>query len=307
MVATKKRQRSDQTSAQALAGQGAQLCSTTHHVVMESIWNTLHKNPELACQIHVMISNKSFEKEELKEDRWLTSNNKMHLAPRDIFDQILADKLPALSDYYKTKKAKKDKVMEIVCFVADLDLNCAVLSKHVDTLMEKVSARWDEMVETRLAGFPADGMAVTDADVQKMGYFELKVVEGITYIKHKFSDQEAKLHEELQGKTWALESNLNHKKATIKSGDLHEFLVSKVFSLVEGLAMPTPMCLKQVPVEDQTRKTPTTPRTPAVASPTSSGGSATTLSRGWQLSSGSGAEVLVPLPPPPPGMGGALD
>jgi hypothetical protein len=70
-----------------------------------------------------------------------------------------------------------------------------------------------------------------------------------------------------------------------------------VFSLSNELAMPTPMCLKQVPVEDQTRKTPTTPRTPAVASPTStSGASATTLSLPRQLSSGS---AEVPLPPPP--------
>jgi hypothetical protein len=30
---------------------------------MESIWNALHKNPELACQIHVMLSTKSFEKQ----------------------------------------------------------------------------------------------------------------------------------------------------------------------------------------------------------------------------------------------------
>ena len=93
--------------------------------------------------------------------------------------------------------------MEVVCFVADLDLNCAVLSKHVDTLVGKLSARWDEKVATRIPGFPEAGMPVSDADVQKLGYFELKVVGGITYIKHRFSDKEAKLPEELQGKTWA--------------------------------------------------------------------------------------------------------
>jgi hypothetical protein len=304
----RKRQRSDQTSAQALAGQGAQLCNATHNVVMESIWNTLFKNPELACQIHVMISNKSFEKPEVKEDRWLTSNNKMHLAPRDIFDQVLAMKSPALSDYFKGEKAKKDKVMEIVCFVADLDLNCAVLSKHVDTLVAKLAARWDQLAETRLAGFPVAGdVPLTDADVQQVGYFELKEVEGITYIKDKFSDKEAKLPDELQGKTWALESNLNHKKATIKSGDLHEFLVSKVFSLVEGLEMPSPLCLKQVPAEDRSSKSqslPSTPRTP-VASPTStSSGCPKSEGLPRQLSY-EGAEV--PAPPPPPGMGGAFD
>ena len=296
-----KRPRSEQTSAQALAGQGAQLCSTTHHVVMESIWNTLFKSPELACQIHIMISNKSFDKQhEAKEDRWLTSNNKMHLAPRDIFDQVLAEKCPALSAYFKSKRSKKDKVMEVVCFVADLDLNCAVLSKHVDTLVGKLSARWDEKVATRIPGFPEAGMPVSDADVQKLGYFELNVVEGMTYIKHRFSDKEAKLPEELQGKTWALESNLNHKKATIKSGDLHEFLVSKVFALVEGLEMPSPTCLKQVPAEER----PPTPRTPrAVASPASTSGASSSETLPRQLSYGG----EVPPPPPPPGLGGAFD
>ena len=225
----------------------------------------------------------------------------MHLAPRGIFDQVLNDKCPALSTYCKNKKAKKDKVMGIVCFVADLDLQCAVLSKHVDTLVEKLSARWDEKAETRLAGFPAAGMPVTDTDVQQLGDFELKFVEGITYIKHKFSDKEAKLPEELQGKTWALESNLNHKRATIKSGDLHEFLVSKVFGLVGGLEMPSPTCLKQVPAEDKTvtsKSQPSTPRTPvAMASPTSTSGASAARFESVPRQPSFGAEA--PLPPPP--------
>jgi hypothetical protein len=234
----------------------------------------------------------------VKEDRWLTSNDKMRLAPRDIFDQVLSEKSPALSACFKSKKAKKDKVMEIVCFVADLDLNCAVLSKHVDTLVEKLAARWDEMVETRMPGFPvASDVPLTDADVQQVGYFELKVVDGSTCIKHKFSDNEAKLPDELQGKTWTLECNLNHKKASIKSGDLHEFLESKVFSLVEGLEMPSPLCLKQVPAEDRSSKSqPGTPRTP-VATPTSTASGARSESLPRQLSYDS---ANAEAPPPPP-------
>ena len=77
---------------------------------MESIWNTLFKSPELACQIHIMISNKSFDKQhEAKEDRWPTSNNKMHLAPRDIFDQVLAETCPALSAYFKARGPRRTK------------------------------------------------------------------------------------------------------------------------------------------------------------------------------------------------------
>ena len=296
-----KRHRTEHTSVEAMSEHGAQLCSSTHAVVMESIWQHLYKNPELACQIHVMISNRSFEKIVAKEEKWLTSNNKMQLAPREIFDKVLSAKHPTAAAYFQGKKAKKDKVMEFVCFVLDMDLNCAVLSKHVDTFIRKLSERWDELAGARLEDFPKPGESVSDQDMSKVGYFALEVKEGKTYIKHQLSGQMASLPEELQDRSWSLESNLNHRKATIKSGDIHEFLVSKVFNLVDGLEMPSPMCLKQVPAEEVCRSPAASPR--SCPSPTSvASGSVSSEGGPRQLKFDGEGQI----PPPPPGLGGSI-
>ena len=109
-MAPKKKQKQSEGGVDVMATHGAQLCESTHRVAMEKMWHHLYTRPALASHIHVMIVYNSFDVPDEKQEKWLTSNNKMHLAPRGILDGIHKRDMPPLQAYFERNNVSTDKV-----------------------------------------------------------------------------------------------------------------------------------------------------------------------------------------------------
>lgn len=169
------------------------------------------------------------------------SLNKMNLIPEAMAREFMAPLLPEAEEFLAGKKKKF--LLELLCFVTDVDQGSALCSKRKSVLLATFQARFISK------GRRLQGASWTDVDDearfwQTHGFFR---IDGNQV--HHISGGQCALPAEFQnGAEWQIIDNHSHYKATISCG---RFLKVKCVDLFfqSGVSLTKPLYMDAVPAE----------------------------------------------------------
>lgn len=315
MPLAQKRRRSGATAASSteasenLRDVGSNLSDRSHQLVMTEIWNTLWMQPDKARDMYIMLKNGAFDQKRTEEasQSKLTTNNKYHLVPRDIYDKVLQTKAPLAHNYFRGKT--KAAAMEFTTFVCDVDPMSAVYTKSIPGLVHCLTERFEQHKLLKLGG---EDMPAADQDsfITSLGYFALAVREGDnggTFLVYNVTKDEVPLPAQLQKQAgyWTVSHNLHCKKAAIVHGEWESHNIVSIFAKAKVI-LPPPLFLKSVPIENVSPKPKTSSQSieSPLSTPRSHAGTAASSGSGAAISPQS-SDAAPPPPPPPAGFGGS--
>ena len=192
-----------------------------------------------------------------------SSLNKMCLIPEVMAREFLVPLLPEAEDFFAGKKKKF--LIELLCFVTDVDAGSALCSKRKSTLLATFQARFISKGQ-RLSGASWPDVDDEARFWQTHGYFR---IDGNQV--HHISGGQCTLPAEFQnGVEWQIIDNHSHYKATISCG---RFLKVKCVDLFAqtGVSLTKPLYMDAVPAEADDQGNPLRER--ATASSTEAGSS----------------------------------
>ena len=187
------------------------VAETEHRFVIRQILDIIEQDKAKAQRILFMITSGGFDEAPTADtSRLPASQSKWRTLSNSVVKGILTHIYPA---HEESINGLKGKLVDLLCFVLNSDPSSCVYSMVVAQLKDEAFQRQREVG----IGFQSIAITNNKVDWSRCGFFELRTVEAVKYLRHTISGMETRLPESIQNQDFELVSNHSFVKAGLKT------------------------------------------------------------------------------------------